>query len=597
MNKIRVMALFLCVVLVGAALGACQPSGGTTPTQAAGGTTAPASTPATGGSTQTAAPAEPEADKLTLPLEETLTIGYFQVFSSKYSNLISSYNDFPYFKWIEEQTNVKFDWNEPSEGSEKEQFGLMIASNDWPDIIQHFNQFYSGGVPAGFDDGIVTNLDPYLADYMPNLSRFYEAFPHYETQALYEGGTHLTLPYFRNDANLYNNGIMIRQDIFEKLNIAIPETMEEFEAALYALKADGVQIPFSIAGSTGGMKPLLWDGTAIWSAWDMKGKEYQDSTTNTVKFGIVEPEFKEVLTMLNKWYADGLLDVDFLTNDTAALNGKISQGMVGTWYGAGGGGGVTPWHAAMDNEPDTEMYVLGIRGLSGQKGQGPKTVDRSDANYQPNQAAIVSTQCENIEEVLLVMDFMGYSPEGIRTMMYGIEDVDYVVDPDGRVNIYVDVDGGAVEKWEHDGGVKFDPKWTGTSGPYLSGIIDYERGTFVHQEDPSVFVPRWFNPNDDSLATKKNIYSATRRATWIVNWMNGDFVNNLPELTFSTEVAARRAELYTPIETYVLEQATAFVLGQRSLDEFDAYVETVKGMGLQTIIDDIQNTLDAYLAK
>jgi hypothetical protein len=44
----------------------------------------------------------------------------------------------------------------------------------------------------------------------------------------------------------------------------------------------------------------------------------------------------------------------------------------------------------------------------------------------------------------------------------------------------------------------------------------------------------------------------------------------------------------------VLENATAFILGTRSLNEFDAFVQAIYGMGLQEVLDITQARVSAY---
>jgi putative aldouronate transport system substrate-binding protein len=144
-RKFRPYALRLSVVLIAALLGACSPAGTTTTTPAkTAAATAAAATPAPA----TAAPTEAaSADNLLYPFEKTLKVTYWQQFSPKYSATISSFDELPYFQWVEEQLNIDFVWTEPPEDTAKEQFGLMIASNDWPDIIQGFNPYYAAAFP------------------------------------------------------------------------------------------------------------------------------------------------------------------------------------------------------------------------------------------------------------------------------------------------------------------------------------------------------------------------------------------------------------------------------------------------------------------
>jgi hypothetical protein len=60
-----------------------------------------------------------------------------------------------------------------------------------------------------------------------------------------------------------------------------------------------------------------------------------------------------------------------VTNDSAAQNAKVAEGIVGVWYGAGGGNGNTPWMSAIDADPNTPMIAYGIRPVSKEAGKDP----------------------------------------------------------------------------------------------------------------------------------------------------------------------------------------------------------------------------------
>ena len=51
------------------------------------------------------------------------------------------------------------------------------------------------------------------------------------------------------------------------------------------------------------------------------------------------------------------------------------------------------------------------------------------------------------------------------------------------------------------------------------------------------------------------------------------------------------------INTRVEEMAVKFLVGDESLDNFDAYVEEINGMGLQECLDIEQAALDRYMVK
>lgn len=67
-------------------------------------------------------------------------------------------------------------------------------------------------------------------------------------------------------------------------------------------------------------------------------------------------------------------------------------------------------------------------------------------------------------------------------------------------------------------------------------------------------------------------------------------------LSFSSEQDAERRAAMADIETYVDEMVMAFISGRESLDNWDSYVETVKGMGIDNVIGIYQDAIDAWNA-
>lgn len=599
MNRnMRIAAMAMCLVLLVGVLGGCAgTTTTTTPTSAA--TDAPATTAAAAATQAPEATGEATADAgLTLPYDETLVIRFWQVLGAKYVKDISSFEEMPFFHYMEEKMNVDFQWAEPSEDVATEQFGLMIAAGNWPDVIQGVHDYYPGGLTAAYEDGIIIEMNEYIdGGYTPWIKKIYETFPQYAKQALWNDSQYLDIPYFRNDGNLFNEGLMLRKDLLDKYGFEIPETIADFEALLYAMKDwEEVEIPFSTIGIGNSSKTGLISGTAVTSGWDMVYNEYQDAATHEVRFGAVQPEFKEIVTMLHKWYVDGILDPDFVTNDSAAQNAKVAEGIVGVWYGAGGGNGNTPWMSAIDADPNTPMIAYGIRPVSKEAGKDP-VVARCSFNYNPKQSGCVTTTCQNIEKVLFAMDYMGYSDEGRTALMYGVEGVNYNVAEDGRINTFKDVDGSSQPLTTKADENSFDPKWTTTSGPYFSGIVLWDTAEFLHQEDPKVFVQRWYSDSDTSIETYKAKCSDTRRGEWIPNWKSYDPVNNMPYVVYDTEESALRAELNTAVDTYVVETLTAFILGTQDIEAgWDVYVEKAYDLGLQDLLDLYQSKVDAYYA-
>ena len=81
-------------------------------------------------------------------------------------------------------------------------------------------------------------------------------------------------------------------------------------------------------------------------------------------------------------------------------------------------------------------------------------------------------------------------------------------------------------------------------------------------------------------------------------WSTYESKNFIPTtVTMTTEETAEYAQYYTDIETFVQENNVKFITGDRSLDEYDAYRETLKNMNIDVCIKLQQAALDRYNAR
>ena len=71
----------------------------------------------------------------------------------------------------------------------------------------------------------------------------------------------------------------------------------------------------------------------------------------------------------------------------------------------------------------------------------------------------------------------------------------------------------------------------------------------------------------------------------------------VPPVTPTAEESKEMARIMNDINTYRDEYTLKFILGTVSMDEWDNYVSTIKGMGLDKVLE-IQNTaLERYKSR
>ena len=67
--------------------------------------------------------------------------------------------------------------------------------------------------------------------------------------------------------------------------------------------------------------------------------------------------------------------------------------------------------------------------------------------------------------------------------------------------------------------------------------------------------------------------------------------------SLTVEENSEYANIFADISTYISENSLSFITGAKSLDEFDSFVETLKGMGLERCAELKQAALDRYNSR
>ena len=97
----------------------------------------------------------------------------------------------------------------------------------------------------------------------------------------------------------------------------------------------------------------------------------------------------------------------------------------------------------------------------------------------------------------------------------------------------------------------------------------------------------------------KGSYTTPESINALTVWetTNGLYPAVLPPITLLEEESAVYADKYNEINTYANEMRLKFIMGEVSLDEFDAYVANIYSMGLEQVLEIEQAALDRYNAR
>jgi raffinose/stachyose/melibiose transport system substrate-binding protein len=126
-------------------------------------------------------------------------------------------------------------------------------------------------------------------------------------------------------------GIFYRKDMFEKYNIAVPQTFDDFEKAMETLKNNGIT-PISTAGKYGWHVMRLWEELLEMYCGSETHDKLLTLDADWSQEGVVKS-----FTKLKEWIDKGYFPEGYLTadpNDTKLLlyQDKAAMGIEGPWF-------------------------------------------------------------------------------------------------------------------------------------------------------------------------------------------------------------------------------------------------------------------------
>lgn len=125
----RALALGMSATMVSATLAGCGGSASSTA----------ATSTETASSATTEAEATTDSDK---PFAGT-TLTWYTTLNGNVSDNFANLGDTPWAKYVEEQTGITIEFQHPTQGSEAEEFAVMLASGEYPDIIEYRTDWHT----------------------------------------------------------------------------------------------------------------------------------------------------------------------------------------------------------------------------------------------------------------------------------------------------------------------------------------------------------------------------------------------------------------------------------------------------------------------
>lgn len=497
----------------------------------------------------------------TYPIETEQVLTYNVRLGVDLADEVINFGDTPFAKELEKRTGIKVEYQHPTIGNEHESFNLMIASGEYPDIFETNWYNNAGGPTSAFNDGVIIPLNEVIDKVSPNMKALLEADPALERNISVDGKIYCYPSYTEGNFNLTYYGVMARQDLLDEIGMEVPETIDEWEAVLTAMK-DKVEYPLYIR-----LEPtwLAASSNVLVGAYGIGAGFYVDN--GVVKYGPYEKAFKDWVAKMADWYEKGLINTDFAKPDSKTVSSNFVNGKIGMTIGSNGSEFGTWLPILRENVEGAELVPVPYPVLK--KGDVPGFGQKGVATN--GYGGSISTQCKNVEIAARFLDY-GYSSEGQLLFGLGIEGETYEM---------------------KDGKPVYLPKVTDSQnllGKSMSAVLSlYSRNTssapyLGNDEYRRIHVASWYT--EPAQLAAANLWSQTKAEEHMI-----------PSLTMSDEDSNRLSALRGDIYTYVDENVVNMINGVDSLDTYDAFIAGLEQMGIKEVLDIYQKAYDSYMGN
>lgn len=497
-------------------------------------------------------PVGPQKVDVVLPLvEEPMDISMYLLIPPFITTMLDSINDLSVVGELEKRTGLTFDITPGNYIDGSSVLNILIASGDYPDIINHIDM-YSNGSQAAIEDDVVIDLYDYVVNDMPNM---YSSLLEYDCmkQLTTADGMIAYFPQLSYNASVDNFCVGLRTDLMDELGYEEPKTYDQLHDILAGLY-DNYGLAYGLQKEAADQALMVgYNLTADFRVIDGK-----------VEHSYVSDDMYEYLSMLRDWYADGFILTDFINYEHFTMNEMLASGTLA------GTGNV---NAQTINEADTRGEGLVVGPLNFvTRNEGEQIHVMGQRKLIRCAAWSITTDCaeEKIPVICQMVDYL-FTDEGALLLNYGVEGEGYTLDENGEPQwgeVVINSDSG------------FNTASfiyaTGTPSEYICGLFDESKFQYNYND-------RMHKAMDIINNSSTGEYDMPLGATGMI----------------SVDDNIIASSINGDLSTYMSETTLAWVMGEAVLDDaaWQEYVDHCYSMDLQQLIDIYQKAYDDFMVK
>jgi len=466
---------------------------------------------------------------------------------------VSLLDGVPIMNAIEKDTGVRMIWETLPDADYNAAMQIRLsAGSDLPDIAKiPGNQmaFIRQLTPLNaLIDAYATNLLIWMKN-ESNLRKLIQA-PDGEIYALPQQVYGLM---GASDVNAFSP--TIRKDWLDKLNIPEPVTLDDFYRILVRFKDYDPLGNGSVKVIPFAPNPAKHQAPALvgW-AYGLHlhaGQGYAPNANGQIIYEWIEPTFRDVLQVMNRWWNEGLIDPMFMNFDGNQWVSQLVNSQIGATTMRSFQAENNYNNRLREATGDPNAHFWPMKPLVGPTGIVMSETDAGTINTAPGANFGLMYNSSKKDLAIKWIDYVAYSPAGIIYEDYGLEGISFVT-------------------------VNGKKQWTNEYLHHADGLTTAMRKLGAY---------RLFMPAAYSNEGRELFFSA--RGEPLLNRAREVYSKLHPIMHFAIAALDETDTLnnyLTDIESYRDEMVIKFITGAEPLSRWDEYVNTIRRLNIAEVL-------------
>lgn len=468
-------------------------------------------------------------------------------------------------RWLEEQTGVDIEFIFLPESDWETKVNLMLASDEKPDVI--CAQMDRNKVIVNGKDGLFIPLNDLYEKHSVYLKQIFEEHPEYEKKAYdFDGNMYGFLHINECVHCQVRQKLWYNREWLDSLNLKEPETIEEFEAVMRAVKesdynGNGKEDEIPMTGSGDWNNHL--EAVLLNSFIPFNRDNYAYSKDGKVLLSVDTDEFREGLRWIHHLYDEGLIDPGAFSQNEEQQKQLVRSNpdRVFSYVGF-----IDQGVDFLDHEQcEAFWYMMPVEGPNGARYMD--YCDMSDMNGGSFNW-FITDGCKNPEAAFKVGDVL-CSEAAHAVLFYGEEGVHWQKrDPEEDSLI--------------DG---FKAKYQALK---IEDPTDQEKNTLHIQMEVVLdrIYAQWLTEPEDWFVAYGELL--TKSSQDMLKYAPKEYVPRRT-IILDTEDAEEFAELKTLLSSYIDTAIVQFIVGEKDIEkDWDTYVEELHGYNTDRFLELLQ---------